>query len=74
MFPLFQFTADGFTPADGEENPHARFRIVSPRFFEVLGVPLLAGRDFTDGDRVGSEPVVIVSESLAQRLFPTATP
>ena len=39
-------------------------------FFAVLGVPLLAGRDFTDDDRDGSEPVVIVSQSVAQRLFP----
>ena len=32
--------------------------IVAPRFFAVLGVPILAGRDFTDDDRAGSEPVV----------------
>jgi hypothetical protein len=44
--------------------------MVTPRFFAVLGVPLLAGRDFTDDDRAGSDPVVIVSESIAQRLFP----
>ncbi len=37
----------------------------------MLGVPILAGRDFTDDDRRGGEPVVIVSESIAQRLFPT---
>jgi predicted permease len=70
MLPRFQFAAEGYTPADGEENPHARFRIVAPRFFAVLGVPLLAGRDFTSEDRRGSALVVIVSESLAQRLFP----
>ena len=68
-FPPFQFTAEGYTPADGEEPPHARIRMVTPRFFEVLGVPLIAGRDFTDDDRAGSDPVVIVSESIAQRLF-----
>ena len=68
----FQFTAEGYTPADGEENPHGRLRIVAPRFFSVLGVPLLAGRDFTHDDRVGSEPVVIVSQSVAERLFPGA--
>ena len=39
-------------------------------FFAVLGVPMLAGREFTDEDRRGSEPVAIVSQSVAQRLFP----
>ncbi len=68
--PQFQFTAEGYTPANGEENPYARLRIVAPRFFGVLGVPLLAGRDFTDEDRSGKERVVIVSQSVAQRLFP----
>jgi putative ABC transport system permease protein len=69
LFPRFQFAVDGYTPADGEENPHAKIRFVAPRFFAVLGVPLIAGRDFTDDDRVGSEPVVIVSQSIADRLF-----
>ena len=66
----FQFTVDGYTPADGEENPRGRMRMVGPRFFAVVGVPLLAGRDFTDDDRRGGEPVTIVSQSVAQRLFP----
>ncbi len=48
------FGAEGYTPANGEENPRARLRIVAPRFFDVLGVPLLAGRDFTADDRRGS--------------------
>jgi putative ABC transport system permease protein len=69
-FPRFQFAIEGYTPADGEENPHGRLRIVAPGFFAVLGVPMLAGRDFTDKDRSSSEPVVIVSQSIAQRLFP----
>ena len=68
-FPRFQFTAEGYTPANGEEDPHARIRMVTPGFFATLGVPLLAGRDFTDADRDGGERVVIVSESIAQRLF-----
>src|SRR5262249_50271014 len=65
-----RFGVDGYTPADGEENPRARFRVVSPRYFAVLGVPLVAGRDFTDEDRSSSELVAIVSQSLAHRLFP----
>jgi putative ABC transport system permease protein len=68
--PGFQFAAEGYTPAHGEEPPHGRLRVVAPRFFAVLGVPILAGRDFTEDDRAASEPVVIVSQSLAQRVFP----
>jgi putative ABC transport system permease protein len=65
-----QFKVEGYQPANGEDDPRARFRIVSPNFFAVLGVPLLAGRDFTDQDRADAEPVVIVSQSVAKRLFP----
>jgi putative ABC transport system permease protein len=68
--PGFEFTADGYVRAPGEEFPRARFRTVSPGFFAALGVPLIAGRDFNEADRRGSEPVVIVSQSLAQRMFP----
>jgi len=69
------FGAEGFTPENGEENPRARIRMVTPDFFNVLGVPLLAGRDFTPEDRRGSkdapvEEVVIVSQSLAERIYP----
>jgi len=66
----FQFAFEGYQPANGEESPTCRFRPVSPGFFTVLGVPILAGRDFTDEDRSDTEPVAIVSQSVAQRLFP----
>jgi putative ABC transport system permease protein len=68
--PGFQFDAEGRLRADGEENPHAKLRNVSPGFFATLGVPIVAGRDFTDDDRAGGELVVIVSESIARQLFP----
>ena len=68
--PGFGFSADGHVRAPGEEDPRARFRNVSPGFFAALGVPIIAGRDFNDGDRAKSEPVVIVSQSVAQRMFP----
>jgi predicted permease len=70
LLPGFKFAAEGYRPADGEENPHARLRVIAPGFFAVLGVPMLAGRDFTGEDRRASELVVIVSQSIAQRLFP----
>jgi predicted permease len=69
--PGFQFTAEGYVRADGEEDPRARLRTVSPGFFDTLGVPMVAGRDFNENDRRGGEPVVIVSESVARRMFAT---
>jgi predicted permease len=70
LLPSIPFTVDGYTPADGEDNPRARMRNVTPGFFAALGVPIVAGRDFSDEDRRGKEPVVIVSRSIARRLFP----
>jgi putative ABC transport system permease protein len=67
-----QFTVEGYSKANGEEDPRARFRTVSPGFFASLGVPIIAGRDFTEADRRTSEKVVIISQSLAARMFSTA--
>jgi predicted permease len=72
--PGTSFTVEGYKPANGEENPRARLRIAGPRFFGVLGIPILEGRDFTDEDRAGNELVSIVSQSVAQRLFPNGHP
>ncbi len=69
--PGFQFSVEGYAKANGEEDPRARFRTISPGFFASLGVPIIAGRDFTEADRHGAESVVIVSQSVAQRMFPT---
>jgi putative ABC transport system permease protein len=67
--PGFQFSVEGYSKADGEEDPRARFRTVSSGFFASVGVPLIAGRDFNEADRKDAEPVVIVSESIARRMF-----
>src|SRR5262249_33529113 len=42
------------------------WRIVSPGFFRVLGIPLLRGRDFTDADSSPTSPVTIVSQATAE--------
>ena len=67
--PGFQFSVEGYSKADGEEDPRGRFRTVSSGFFASVGVPLIAGRDFNEADRRDAEPVVIVSESIARRMF-----
>ena len=67
--PGLQFSADGHVHSP-ESDPRAHFRTISPGFFAALGVPILAGRDFNDLDSQSNEPVVIISESLAMRMFP----
>jgi putative ABC transport system permease protein len=68
--PGFQFSADGHVRQSGEEDPRAQLRGISPAFFASLGVPIIAGRDFDASDRRDSEKVVIISQSVAQRMFP----
>ena len=68
--PGFSFSVEGRIRENGEEDPRAKVRSVSPGFFAALGVPLVAGRDFTEADTAGAERVVIVTQSLAQRFFP----
>jgi predicted permease len=65
-----QFGFEGYQPARGEENPTCKVRPISPQFFAVLGVPIVAGRDFADHDGPDAGSVAIVSQSVAQRLFP----
>jgi putative ABC transport system permease protein len=67
----FQFSVEGYARVDGEDDPRARWRSASPGFFATLDVPIIAGRDFTDDDGRSSDDLVIVSQSLAQRMFPS---
>ena len=65
-----QFNVDGHVHGPDENDPRAQIRAISPGFFAALGVPILSGRDFDDSDRESSEPVVVISETVAQRMFP----
>ncbi|HEX2711705.1 MAG TPA: FtsX-like permease family protein [Candidatus Acidoferrales bacterium] len=68
--PGLQFSADGHVHARDQEDPRAQARDISPGFFAALGVPILEGRDFNESDGKNDDLVVIVSETLAQRMFP----
>lgn len=72
--PGFQFAAEGHVESPGEEEPRANLRTISPGFFSTLRVPILAGRDFNDLDRKETDSVVIISQTLAQRVFPNQDP
>src|SRR3974390_314779 len=72
--PGFAFTGEGHVRGNHEEAPLAEFRAGTPGFFAALGVPIVEGRDFNDDDRRGGESVVIISQSVAQRMFPGQDP
>lgn len=58
----------------GELMPQVDFELASPDYFRVLGVPILAGRAFTDGDKENSPPVAIVNARMAKHYWPAEDP
>jgi predicted permease len=58
----------------GSADDQVSFNFVGPRFFETMGVPLLAGRDFLASDDARHPAVGVISRSLAQRYFEGADP
>jgi predicted permease len=70
LFPATNFAVDRTaTDAATLSAQRAAYAIVSPDYFDTLRVRLLAGRTFTDDDRVGRPAVAIVNEELARRFF-----
>jgi predicted permease len=63
--------ADGAAPA---AESHAFFTSVAPRYFDTLGIPLLAGRDFAAGDITDRPTVAAINDTLARRLFGGTNP
>jgi putative ABC transport system permease protein len=63
----FRYLVEGEEAVEAAELPTASQRTVTPSYFEAMGIPLLAGRDFEDGDDERGEPVVIVNRTLAER-------
>ena len=60
--------------APAPEGFPSGFNVVSPGYFETLGIPLLAGRDFETSDGPDAEPVAVISRATAARLFPARDP
>ena len=66
-------TVEGFTPkGDGDEDSH--FNEVGPDYFRTLGIPLIAGREFTDSDRLGAPKVAVVNEAFVRHFIGTRNP
>jgi putative ABC transport system permease protein len=70
-----QFTLEGSpAPKSYNDTPLGDYRFVDDGYFSTLGIPLVAGRTFTEYDNEPAPPVVIVSESLARRFFAGESP
>jgi predicted permease len=66
-------TVEGYTAAEGERTS-TNYNDISPDYFRTVGVPLLAGRDFTTSDTLSSPKVAIVNEAFARRFNLGANP
>ena len=64
-----RLTVEGGLPVPDEQKPLAETHAVSPDYFRALGMKLLAGRGFTEQDTGNTPRVVVINQTLAQRLF-----
>jgi len=69
-----QVSTIGQSEQERQQNAPVMSAFIDPSFFAVLGIPLLAGRNFNDNDTPNSEPVIIVSRHTAETLWPEREP
>jgi predicted permease len=68
------FYIDALSVEGTNELGATSLRIVAPRFFETMGIPIRLGRDFSMGDRTGSPKVAIINETIARKYFAGENP
>jgi len=61
---------EGEQQAPETEGPKTRYSAVSPDYFKAMGIPLIAGRTFTEFDAADAKRVVVINQTMAARLFP----
>lgn len=64
----------GYTPPQGEAQPHGRQEVVGADYFRAMQIPLVTGRLFTDADAADSPLVVVIDQYLVKRYFPDKSP
>ncbi|HUK90355.1 MAG TPA: ABC transporter permease [Blastocatellia bacterium] len=72
--PFYGYFAENNPPYTRETQRAANFRAVSPDYFKAMGIPLLAGRTFSETDNSDSTGVLIINRTLARRDFPDVDP
>jgi len=61
-------------PPTGEDHHSMGYNVVSPGYFDVMGISMVSGRAISDEDQSGAPPVVVISEAAARRLWPGENP
>ena len=67
------FSIEG-RPLDFNNAPVAGWQHVTPNFFRTMGIPIVAGRDFTERDTADTSGAAIINEAMARRYFPNEDP
>ena len=62
------FSVSGYTPQPGERMS-IDTNVIGVNYFRTMGIPIVAGREFSYADRPGTEPVVVISEAMARRYW-----
>jgi putative ABC transport system permease protein len=68
------FSIEGLSVPPGQNGPWGDIRVVSPRFFEAMRIPLKKGRNFDDNDRQAGPQVTIIDEQFVKKYFPHTDP
>jgi putative ABC transport system permease protein len=68
------YSVVGYTPPQGEAQPHGRQEIVGGDYFKAMQISLVAGRLFTDADTADSPLVVVIDQVLVKRYFSDKNP
>jgi len=71
---LIRFNIMDRPPKNASEYAAVGFRFITPKYLETIGVPLIAGRMFTENDREKAPDVVIVNQTMAKQYFPDRSP
>jgi predicted permease len=64
-----ELVVDGFVPSSPRDAV-VWMNSISPGYFEAMGMPMVSGRTFGPADRLATQPVAIVNESVARKFFP----
>jgi predicted permease len=73
-FQTRSFDIPGVDPPPGDDHHNIGFNTVSPDYFDVMEIPIVAGRGINYEDQGGSSPVVVISETAARRYWPGESP